>query len=794
MGTDRDAMPQSSAPHAASRSPELHAGRLAWIRTRLASAMGRLFEIRSAWGLLFILCLAPLMAGPAIGPELPAPPVGTIVLDDIIAPATLEFVDQASTSEVREAARAAVLPVHDFDSRAHQEAAATVHRLFEEGRRALPGQGRGRFGAAGPESARAVGRRIDVPAPRETLAYLVDSGFDGAIEDRLDRALAAAYERRIIGSRSTLPGSGRLTLRDSGTGAEAKLERVANLMSLDQARRLALERLSVTGASPAEREALGPFLTDLVAPTLIYNSALTEVRRQEAAARIEPLIVRISKGKVLLRAGEVVTEEAARTLRAFNDARDPGARGRVLLANLLFMGLLLFFMSRYVFFYQKSYKNERHLFALMVVVMVLGLAIDRGFVWIYEHVVGNLKVEPYADPAFYRSMMPVAVGAMLITLLSNARVGMAYALFYVPLFGMMTGWDLPLALFCLISNLAGIYGITTYHQRTALIKAGTVVGAVNAVVVLALLVVSGRIAPLSLVGFQMLCGFAGGVLVAVLASFLLPLLESLFNILTDIRLLELSNLNNLLLRRLAVEAPGSYNHSVIVGTLAEAAAEAIGANALFCRVAAYYHDVGKMLKPDYFIENQKIGSNRHDTLSAHMSALVIASHVKEGYELARSYGLPKQVLDIIPQHHGTRKINYFFQKAKRSEDRSVEEVRESDFRYPGPKPQTREAAIFMLSDSIEAAARTLPDPSPARFKGLIRKIVSDVVLDDQFDQCDLTFSDLEKVSAAFLRTLGSIYHHRIDYPGFDFDKVPERPFRGSSTHEDLPKHLKGWGR
>ncbi len=272
------------------------------------------------------------------------------------------------------------------------------------------------------------------------------------------------------------------------------------------------------------------------------------------------------------------------------------------------------------------------------------------------------------------------------------------------------------------------------------------------------------------------------------------MLESAFNILTDIRLLELSNLNNPLLRRLAVEAPGSYNHSVIVGTLAEAAAESIGANALFCRVAAYYHDVGKMLKPDYFIENQRDGANRHDHLSPHMSALVIASHVKEGYELAKSYGLPRQVLEIIPQHHGTRKINFFYQKAKRGEQPQAEEVRESDFRYPGPKPQTREAAIFMLSDSIEAAARTLDDPSPARFKGLIRKIVSDVVLDDQFSECDLAFADLEKVSAAFLRTLSSIYHHRIDYPGFDFEKTPERPFGGSRTHEDRPPRLKGWGR
>ncbi|HXH28205.1 MAG TPA: HDIG domain-containing protein, partial [Candidatus Polarisedimenticolia bacterium] len=494
------------------------------------------------------------------------------------------------------------------------------------------------------------------------------------------------------------------------------------------------------------------------------------------------------------RRGEVVSEDAARTIAALNAARAAGASGRAILGNLLLMALLLFFISRYVFFYQRSYRRERHLFALMVVVTILGLFLDHLFVWVYANLVDTLRVAPFDNPSFYRYMVPMAVGAMLMTLLANARVGMAYALFYVPLFGMMMEWDLPLLLFCLVSNLAAIYGISTYRRRSALILSGLVLGGINAVAVLALQSVIGGNAPLSHLLFQMFCGLVGGILVAGLVSFLLPLLEALFNVLTDVRLLELSNLNNPLLRRLAVEAPGSYNHSVIVGTLAEAAAEAIGANALFCRVAAYYHDVGKMLKPDYFIENQKDGLNRHDRLSPRMSALVIASHVKEGYELARSYGLPKQVLDIIPQHHGTRKINYFYQKAKRSEKPEVEEIQESDFRYPGPKPQTREAAIFMLSDSIEAAARTLDDPSPARFKGLIRKIVSDVVLDDQFDECDLTFSDLDRVSEAFLRTLGSIYHNRIDYPGFEFDRVTERPFRGSRTHEDLPPPAKRWGR
>ncbi len=788
-------MAETPAPPLRERERARRPGRLVALRARLSATLERLFEVRWIWSVLFLVGLSPWVLAPRIGPSLPIPEAGAVVSREIQAPATVEFVDRIATHDVQEAARAAVPPVYDRNGALLDESSTTVERLFEDGARALAAPQSKRGSAASPE---AIARRLradgELRVPQSSLEFLAAARFEARIETRLLRAIVSVFAHDIAGARASWPRSGRVILRDPSTGRERTVDRLEEILSVDEARRAAVDVLAKAGAGPAEREALGPLLDVLIGPNLLMNGPLTEARRQEAVARIEPLIVRIPRGKVILEAGEVVGDDAVRTLRAFNDARGKDGAARPMLASLLFIGLLLFFISRYVFFYQKSYKNERHLFALMVVVIVLSLYLDQGFVWLYEHVVDTLRVESYANPAFYRAMMPVAAGAMLITLLANARVGMAYALFHLPLFGMMMEWDLPLVLFSLISNLAAIYGITATHQRTSLIKAGLAVGSVNAVAVLGLLSATGRAVPVSHVLLQMSCGLLGGILVAVLVSFLLPILESLFNILTDIRLLELSNLNNPLLRRLAVEAPGSYNHSVIVGTLAEAAAEAIGANALFCRVAAYYHDVGKMLKPDYFIENQRTGDNRHDTLSPHMSALVIASHVKEGYELARSYGLPRQVLDIIPQHHGTRKINFFFQKAKRNERHDVEEVRESDYRYPGPKPQNREAAIFMLSDSIEAAARTLEDPSPARFKGLIRKIISDVVLDDQFDQCDLTFADLEKVSAAFLRTLSSIYHHRIDYPGFDFDKIPERTFRGSRTHEDVPPRFKGWGR
>jgi putative nucleotidyltransferase with HDIG domain len=264
-----------------------------------------------------------------------------------------------------------------------------------------------------------------------------------------------------------------------------------------------------------------------------------------------------------------------------------------------------------------------------------------------------------------------------------------------------------------------------------------------------------------------------GMLASAMASMLLPALESLFRITTDIRLLELSNLNAPILRRLSVEAPGTYHHSLMVGTLGEAAAEAIGANPLLVRVAAYYHDLGKMLKPEYFIENQLYGMNKHERLSPNMSCLIIASHVKDGLELAKEIGLAERIRDMIPQHHGTRIMTYFYQKAKDS--LGPEEVVETDFRYPGPKPQSKEAAIMMMADSVEAASRTLTNPTPAQIQGMIDRLADAIVADNQFDECDITLREVRLVKESFFKILSGIYHRRIDYPGYDFKDIGAAP-------------------
>jgi putative nucleotidyltransferase with HDIG domain len=287
--------------------------------------------------------------------------------------------------------------------------------------------------------------------------------------------------------------------------------------------------------------------------------------------------------------------------------------------------------------------------------------------------------------------------------------------------------------------------------------------------------------------YCLLFAVIGGFVNAAVLMGVIPLIESLFQYTTDIKLLELSNLHAPLLRELMIRAPGTYHHSMLVGTLVEAAAETIHANPLLARVAAYYHDVGKLSKPQYFIENAGQGENRHDRLAPSMSALILTSHVKEGVELAREHHLGRSIVDIIRQSHGTALITFFYQKARNMSDPEVQNINERDFRYPGPKPQTREAGLVMLADCVEAASRTLTDPNPARIQGMVQKIINNIFIDGQLDECELTLKNLHEIAKSFNRILCGIYHQRIDYPEPAFKERKGGGKNGEDSNKEHPK-------
>jgi cyclic-di-AMP phosphodiesterase PgpH len=305
-----------------------------------------------------------------------------------------------------------------------------------------------------------------------------------------------------------------------------------------------------------------------------------------------------------------------------------------------------------------------------------------------------------------------------------------------------------------------VYSVSHLSQRSDLARAGLFVGATNIVAVLGVGIVA-NFSPIALAVGAVL-GAINGIIASVFTVGSLHWFETGFRITSSVRLLELANPNRPLLRRLLMEAPGTYHHSILVGNLAEAAAESVGADALLVRVGALYHDIGKIKRPYFFIENQFSTENPHDKIAPTLSTLIITSHIKDGIEFAKEHKLPAPIKDIIEQHHADGLVTFFYHKAKEGE--RPETVNEADFRYEGPKPQTKEAALVCLADSVEAAVRSLKDPAPGQIPGLIRKIIKEKLNDGQLDECDLTFRDLSKIAESFDRVLGGIYHNRIEYP------------------------------
>jgi putative nucleotidyltransferase with HDIG domain len=620
----------------------------------------------------------------------------------------------------------------------------------------------------------AVRSAFEVALTEREFDFLLDEQFRPELEQSLSEVVGSMGQREIIDNKERLLASGRPILRrDEISGSSRLVRDFSRLLALEEARRQLGERATLpTELKPAVRNRLIQIGAHFIEPTLTFNFAETQTLRQEAREEVEPAYFQIKKGRIIVRTGDEIDEAVVRQLQILSDVE--GRRWRLAggVGAFMLSGILLYFLWYLLRPARPTLAWKRRSFAMVGLIVVVQLVLARGVFFVANAVGEQIVTPPFNNVPSYQYLIPLAAVGVLVSLLENVPTALVASVVFSVAHGLMTG-NLQLAVFALLSNVGAVLGMFQYKQRTALIKTGLWIGSVNLVVVLAIDLLTDRYIPLSTFGFDLLCAFLGGAAVAVVVSFLLPALESLFDRTTDIKLLELSNNNIPLLRNLALEAPGTYHHSVVVGSLAEAAAENIRANPIFCRTAALYHDIGKLQKVDYFVENQYGGTNRHDRLSPRMSALIIASHVKEGIEMAKEMSLPPEIVDIIPQHHGTKLITYFYEKAKESHDPALGEVSEAEFRYPGPKPQTKEAGIIMIADGVEAASRTLEDPSPARLKGVIRQIIDYIFLDGQLDECDLTLRDLEKISQAFLRVLMGIHHHRVDYPGFDFEKRVE---------------------
>jgi len=409
--------------------------------------------------------------------------------------------------------------------------------------------------------------------------------------------------------------------------------------------------------------------------------------------------------------------------------------------------------------------SKRRAFALVGSAIVVETAVIRvGFV-VAAGLAAQSTQTPLNSPSIWALTIPFAAASLLVTMLLNRQLGLVTGV----IASLFAGWLAPngvqAGLYAFISCAAAVYGIKRYRERQSVTLAGLVVAGVNCVTALTLIAFAQR--PLTLIGIVVAasCAIGGGLLTIIFAAGGVPINETLFGVLTDIRLLELSNADLPVLSQLALRAPGTNQHSHAVGQLAEDAARAIGANALLARIGSLYHDIGKVAAPDHFVENQ-MGRNPHDRLRPTQSAKIITSHVTYGLKLAREIGLPKRVADFIPQHHGTRTLHFFLRKAEEQAG-TGEKLNEAEFRYPGPKPQFKEAAILMLADSAEAAARSLAHPDPESVREIVIRIFDAIIADGQLDESNLSLRELTRIRETLIGSLNALYHPRIDYPGFN---------------------------
>jgi putative nucleotidyltransferase with HDIG domain len=541
------------------------------------------------------------------------------------------------------------------------------------------------------------------------------------------------------------------------------------MLGLIAARRNAeLRVLSLPGWSADNKSALVSAVTPLIRPNVILDRTATASAREVDANLVSPVVISLKRNQVLAREGDTVTPALLAQLNAIQNA---GHRGR---PWQHFIGLLLVVVAVYwaawKFIEHRSQKSalmlsKRRTFALVGSAILVQTALMKVGFTLGDSIAARMSQAPFNDPTLWNFAIPFAAGALLVAMLIDTQLAFLTGIVSALFAGILAPTGMQNALYAMVSCSAAIYGIGRYRERQSVTLAGLIIGGVNIFMVFALIAYAEQPFTPHTVWLAIVCGLAGGLLTAVFTAGGLPVNESFFGILTDVKLLELSNADLPVLGQLALRAPGTNQHSHAVGQLAEDACRAVGANPLLARIGALYHDIGKLAAPEYFVENQQ-GENPHDRLRPHQSAKIITSHVTYGSRLAKEIGLPNQIADFIPQHHGTRTLHYFLRKAQ-AQAKPDEKIDENDFRYPGPKPQFKEAAIMMLADSCEAAARSLSRPDPENIRAIVIKIVDAIISYGQLDECDITLQELTTIREAMISALTAIYHARIDYPGFN---------------------------
>lgn len=700
--------------------------------------------------------------------------IGDIADKDIKASEDFLVEDRDATETHRRVAADNVPTVYDFDPLLSSKLSQQLATAFRDIRNA---QESGAFKTQeidpNPDPAaesrrslrlkREFEKRAGFAVTKGVYAGLQKNGFSDDIPDAVNSVLSGILGNGVVADKDFLLKEAErgIILRDIESKNEILTYESASFYTPEEARSIvkAVGQPLIKEMSHDKREAVLYFTKILIRPNITLNRNETEERIKKAVAEVNPVLYKIKAGEMLLREGEKVSEPQLLKLKALkSQVKYEQISATGLGATMILLCLLV---STYIIHLENRNEktgdhNKKILFFACVVIMFFLLAEISSS--LSKSLTQN---QPFSITAASIQLgIPMASGAMLICLFMGLNAAVSLTVVIAVCTAVVFQNRFEIFIFFLLSGMMAAYWMQNCRERKVFIKAGVKLGIFNIVAATAMDIYFADLSWTKLI-WDWVFAFLGGVGAGIVTAGLTPLIEVTFNFSTDIKLLELASLDQPVLRRLMIEAPGTYHHSVIIGSMVEAAASEIGANPLLAKVCGYYHDIGKINKPQYFIENQSDGINKHDKLAPSMSSLILVAHVKDGVELAKQNNLGREITDTISQHHGTSLIRYFYDKAKQLKGEDT--VKMDDFRYPGPKPQTREAGLVMLADVVESASRTLEMPTPARIQGLVQNLMNNIFSDGQLDNCELTLKDLNNIAKSFNTILNGIYHHRIEY-------------------------------
>jgi len=702
---------------------------------------------------------------------------GDIAPYDIKAPRDLLVPDEDLTRQKRNEAERSVANLYDFDTTTGEVISTQVAQVFNAlnvaAERQLP------IDQQIAELESSFGFKID----QKSFATLRELSSKADTNIRISQIVKQLYRQKIAGNLKLFEADRPkgVVFRQLDSQAETIDGGNEVVIGLGQLQDRLKKNLTDSGFPAKQEKVLSELILPMLRPNITFNQNETEARRKAAGEAVKPVLIQVKKGEMIVREGDRISTDQVKRLGALQDGNSSVALWRNAMGLLLCCFLLIYFAHTFARSNIRKYQPDNRDLVFLSAVFVVHILILKISIFI-SSALGSAF--PYVEQNAYFYFFPFAVGTMLVRIVINSEVSLVFAILTSIITGALFGNSFAIMFFAFLTSLAGAHWVRHVNERSTLFRAGFRLGMFNFILLIALHLMTSKPFDLQLI-YKLVFGFSGGLAAAVMVTGIVPLVESIFRYTTNIKLLELANMNNPVLRDLMVQAPGTYHHSIIVGNLAEAAAENIGVNPIMVRVAAYYHDIGKIRKPLYFIENIGAQENRHDKLAPSMSALVLIAHVKDGTEMAHESRLGKALNDIIREHHGTSLMKFFYDRAKNKADPGVEQIDERDYRYPGPKPQTREAALIMLADAVEAASRTLTDPTPARVQGMVQKIINNIFIDGQLDECELTLKDMHNIAKSFNLVLGGIFHYRVDYPEpVSKERVSEKGARGTDEDRD----------